>query len=543
MTLSRSNPVSVEVLRAAPQVPLKKQIDQLVTDIRQVERDNQGWLRKQADLVKLRLGVRRPTNRPWPGAANVSIPLIDGVIRRWRPGIAALVLDAEPVAFFTAQSTADYDPARTVEPFFTYLFREAMETTIPTVQLVDLIAWRGHAYTREAWKYTTRRQARIIPVAHLFPQGVQQHIQTIVKAAEDAGQQPPTPEEIVQAQVAQEYALSPSDERDIPILAQASQRILEGAEFVKITYREVVEDRPDWMALDPIDVIVPQDQDPEQADFFCISHKMTPDQLMSMEIDGHLARGKTAELMKDDPEEPEGAGMVKSGESLRRTIRDLMDKRAGTTIHRSRSSEAAFHEIWEVYCHLDLDGSGERQRCLMWYAPNSDKELGVLDYPFPFKGWPITYFPFEGAPRPIDNRGLADMLRSYQKIVNAFHNARLNAASLTLSPVILQRRTAGNMKVRAKFRPGAIINVQDPGDVQIMQKAGEGLGILSGLLQEEQVNQRLAETYVGVFDAALTNVQQSKERRTAAEVQAITNLSGNIFGLDAKIFSTSLSRS
>jgi len=48
---------------------------------------------------------------------------------------------------------------------------------------------------------------------------------------------------------------------------------------------------------------------------------------------------------------------------------------------------------------------------------------------------------------------------------------------------------------------------------------------------------------VGVFDATLTNLAQQKERRTAAEVNAIQSLSASIFGLDAKIFQVALSKS
>lgn len=134
------------------------------------------------------------------------------------------------------------------------------------------------------------------------------------------------------------------------------------------------------------------------------------------------------------------------------------------------------------------------------------------------------------------------MLRTFQKIVNAYHNARLDASQIILAPVMLRKITGGQQK-SLKVRPGAILPVQSPGDIQLLQKGAEGFNILAGLLQEEQVNQRLAETYVGVFDAAITNLQDSKERRTAAEINAIQSLSGNIFGLDAKIFQVALSRS
>lgn len=539
----RGNPISVEVIERLPadqiEGNVKAQVEKLITDIRHVDHDQIGWLRKQADLVKLRLGNRKRRTIPWAGASNISIPLIDSVIRRWRPGIAALVLDADPIAFFHAQSADDFDPARAVEPFFTWLFRASMDTTLETVRLADLIAWRGHCYTRESWDYRTRNQARIISADHLFPEG----IVTYLEQATQETQGQISPIELVAQKVSEEYDLDIEEPSEAPALLDASQKLLDGAEYVRITYRTIIHDRPGWKVIDPINVIAPQDDDPEHADFFCIIHDMSADQLRAMGIDGTLDQSRVDEALQHDPVVDNGVGSARDGHGMRQTIRDLSDRRAGLTQTRTGRRASGTHAVWEVYCNIDFEGTGERERAVLWYAPNGDIVLGLLDYPYPFEGWPITYFPFEGTKRPIDNRGLADMLRSYQKIVNAFHNARLDAAQIVLAPVLLRRQTAGNTNLSVKMRPGAVIPVQRENEITMLQKAPEGLSILQGLLQEEQVNQRLAEAYVGVFDSSLTNLQESRERRTAAEVNAIQNLSGNIFGLDAKIFSTSLSRS
>ena len=102
------------------------------------------------------------------------------------------------------------------------------------------------------------------------------------------------------------------------------------------------------------------------------------------------------------------------------------------------------------------------------------------------------------------------------------------------------RVSGGNYRKSIKWQPGSVIPVASTQDVVPLT---QNLAILNGLLQEEQTNQRLAETYVGVFDATLTNLQQRGERRTAAEVNAIQGISSNIFGLDAKIFQVALSKS
>lgn len=544
MALDRGNPLSIEVLEVAlgvdPQI-MEKQVKELVENIRAVDQDLLGWLNKQAELVKLRLGDRKPRNIPWKNASNINVPLIDGIIRRWKPGVASLVLDAEPVAFFTAQSPDDFDAARNAEEFFSYLILTYMEATYSVVQLVDLIAWRGHAYSREGWCYETTREARVVPVAHLFPQGVQQTIQAMQQGAQQQGQEPPTPEDIIMTALEQEYKLDRNDEGEGPMLLASVQKILGGKEYIKLVYRKVSTDRPDWSPIDPLNVIVPQDQDPEKAEFFCLVHHMTRDQLKAMTIDGHLPANRVQDMLDTSTTANQAAIGSKTADGARETIQDIMDRVSGqATRANARDTKIGRIPVWEVFCKLDINGDGERERCIMWYAPNTDKVLTILDFPFPFDTWPITMYPFEAAKRPIDNRGIADMLRPFQKVVSAYHNARIDAAQIVLAPVLLMRVSGGNYKKSIKWQPGSIIPV---GSTQDVLPLTQNLAILNGLLQEEQTNQRLAEAYIGTFDATLTNLQQRAERRTAAEVNAIQGISANIFGLDAKIFQVALSKS
>jgi hypothetical protein len=553
MALSRGNPISIEVLQVAQaidDVELMKQIKELILDIRATDQELIGWLQKQAELVRIRLGSRKGRNIPWKNASNINVPLIDGIIRRWRPGVASLVLDAEPVAFFTAQSPSDFEAARSAEKFFTYLVLTYMESTYPVIQLVDLVAWRGHAYTREGWKYETSREARVVPIAHLFPNGLTQTVQQMQQQAARTQQDPPTAEDIVMTALESEYQLDRQDEREGPMLLAAVTRILAGQEYIKLVYRKVAIDRPDWAPIDPLNVIVPQNQNPEKADFFCQIHHMTRDQLKAMAIDGHLPAGRVDKLLKGISGDSEAAAGVPTTDGMRDRIQDIMDRVAGRSRRaNTRQGKIGKIIIWEIFARLDINGDGERERCIVWYAPGGKSDgsdpiegqvLAVLDYPYPFDTWPITLYPFEAAARPIDNRGIADMLRPLQKVVTAFHNARIDASQIVLAPVLLMRVSGGNYRKSIKWQPGSVIPVASTQDILPLT---QNLAILAGLLQEEQVNQRLAETYVGVFDATLTNLQQRGERRTAAEVNAIQGISSNIFGLDAKIFQVALSKS
>jgi hypothetical protein len=542
MPITRRNPLDVSVISAV-QSPeeVRDQINDLVRRIRQVDTDMVGWLQRQAELIKLRKGNRQTKKSvPWRNSSNISVPLTDGIIRRWKPLIASLVLDADPIAFMRAREAGDTENARLAEKWLTYLFVDEMETTMPAVQLADTIAWHGHAYTRESWDYRTIRQVRVITVEKVFKPSLQEFLQGAQLKAQ-AEKEDFSPEDSVMTQLELEYDLDRDDQQEGPALLQMTQQILKGDPYIKLAQRKVIKDAPRWEMISPLFTIVPQDQDPEDAEFFTIIHMKTEDELRAMGIDGHLPRDRVEAMISQGSKSGTANNTGATSDSQRDIIQDLLDSKAGNTRRHSERATGRF-PVWEVYCRLNLTGKegAERQRVVLWYSPQHDRAIALNDYVFPFDTWPITYYPFEAAKRPIDNAGISEKVKTMQKLVNAYHNMRIDAGQLMLSPVLKVRVTGGNMKKNFKVHPGAMLPVQSPGDVEPLM---QDLRILTALTQEEQSNQRLAETYIGVFDATLTNISQSRERRTAAEVNAIQGLSANIFGLDSKIFQVSFSKS
>ena len=538
----RINPISVEVLSVLTDEEMSEHVDKeiknLIQKVERLDRDMVGWLTRQEKLTRLRMGVRTARKGPWKGSSNVSVPLTDGLIRRWRPAIASLILDPDNVASFKAQEPGDVDAARIAEQVFTWLFRVDMDTTHPLIDLITNIAWRGHAYTRIGWDYRTEREARVILVDHLFPNGLEADIQALQQQEMQEEGNVPDPHDIVVETIMDEYDLD--QQRDEEAVMEAADKILAGAKAVKIVYRKVLHDRPAWQSIDPINVIVPQDQDPETAEIFTMVHRLDEDTIRSMGTDGILLPGRTAAFLEKASNNKSELEDTESGNGVREQIRHTMNRRANSDM-TDTGADVGRLLLWEIYARVDINGDGEREKVVVWYAPKQKMVLSISDYVYPFDSWPVVYFPFEAARRPIDNRGVADLVKSFQQIANGFHNARIDAAQIMLAPVLQYRALGGEDFAKSvEWRPGALIPVQQIGDLAPIP---QDLRILSALLVEEQAQQRLAETYVGVFDATLTQMGSSSERRTATEVSAIQSLSGSIFGLDARIFQESFGRS
>lgn len=544
MPLERNNPISIQVLGSLSTPDRQEAIDELIGRIEAADEASTDWLDKQRKLIKLRFGPRDKRKVPWEGAHNISVPLTDSIARRFLPGIAALFLDSNPVAFFSSPDPADFQVGRQAEPFFHWMTREQMQMDPEVIRLVALYRDRGHAYAREGWNYKTQRFTRIVRAEELFPTG----IQNFIEQAQAAHQQTnPTgqfiPADAVIQVLEREYQLSIDDEFEAQQLADAAQGLLAGRPYMRLTFQSVAKDQADWRGLDPINVIVDQDSpNVEDADFFVTLHRMTPDSIQRRVRDGIFEPVAAAEVVeyirnvKDDAQTTTDS----PGDTLRQQITDLLDRRSGNR-QRSAQDITTRSRVWQIFAKLDLDGDGVTERYVIWYHPGSKTVLAWTDYPFPFDQWPITLFKFEEhADRPIDSRGIPELLFDLQKLVNAQHNARLDAGQILLSPAMQVRNSAVSMEQLVKWRPGAIYPVTQVGDIAPI---AHDLRLLGELLREEQVTQRLAESYIGTFDATINQLQQSTERRTAAEVNAITQLASNVFGLDARMFQFNMGRS
>jgi hypothetical protein len=537
MAIPRTNPVGIDAVGVIDPRPFKDEIDKIVQLVNDADDANRGWLDKQAKLTKLRFGTRKKRNIPWRGASNLTVPIIDKTIRRWRPPIASLVLDAEPVAIFTPQEAGDFDPARSVEPFFTWMFREQMRTKRDVVHLVDTLAQRGHAYSKEGWEYRTQRKSRVVPSAHIVPEGIQ-------NLAQAAAQNGTTPLQVIMQRVAQQYAVPIQTPQGQAAVFQVATAILQGRDFGRLVLPDLVDDRPGWKALDPINVITVIDQNPQQADFFCVVHRMGLQDLTSRARDGFFIPETVAKLIKDirdnnvkmRPEET-------PADDIREVIRRIRDRQANIETDTGKNTKMGDVIIWELFAHLDINGDGIDERVVIWYAPSTDAVLQLYEYPMPFDRWPITPYEFNvDSERIIDNRGIPEMVMAFQKIASAMYNARIDASTILLAPAFKVRVTGGNYQKSVNWRPGGTIPVTHPDD---LQPVVHDLRILGALLQEQQVGAALGEDYVGTFDATIGRLQDQNapERRTATEVNAVQNVAASTFGLDAKLFTEALSDS
>lgn len=558
--LTRPNPLSLQTLGHLDAPELDKQMDKLHDKIVSGSSARSGWLQKQEKLLRQRKGVRKTKQFPWPGANNHSWPLTDGIIRRWKPGMVALIIGSDPVAYFLPQNVNAVKAAPIAQDYYHWRFHDMANVKLTAMELVDAIAQYGTAYTRQGWEYRTKKQVRIINVKNLFPQGVDAAVQAANQqiqamqmqfqqalvsgqaTPEDAQQIPPPTNALalVQETLEDEYVISAEDPLDHPSVVEATQAIVNGAQQVRLVYQTVIQDRPCWAALNPMDVIVPaRMNDMEMAEFIAINHRLDRDQLQSMAVDGFLDPNKTAEVIEKMESKGQHEYESSSWEeySYYSNIQRVKDTADGIDSAVAIDQDGCTN-VWEIYALQDL-GARIREKVVIWYHPESKTVLARFPYPYPFDEWPIVRFQFEHlSNRPYESRGVTELAAVFQATTNKMHNARLDAVQITLAPVFQMRTPAGEVNRNIKFMPGTIIPVQAVGDIQPLQMDTKPI---IQLMQEENLTKGLAEQYIGIFDPSVL-AQNASDRRTATEVEAVTSQTQAVFGQDASLIQDSMQK-
>lgn len=553
--IERPNPLNVMVMDGlSPAAQFKDYIKDIHERVVEDHQARESWVEKQEKLLRQRKGVRKDKIFPWPGANNHNWPLTDAIIRRWKPGMVALVLGSDPVAYFHPNNPSAVAKAPIAQAYYNWRFTHMANYKETCMELADYVAQYGLGYTRQGWEYKTRKSCRIINVDKLFPGGFEAAYQQYnaayqqqvaqLQAATQQGQVDPAqlqqippkkgPVEFVQSTLMDQYMMSNETPLEGPQIEEATKAIINGVKQVRVYYQVITADRPAWKAISPFDLVVPpRTQTIADADRLCMNHRLSADDLMKLAVDGHLELAPVLEVIKRIEQRKDAAKEEGAWENFGyyQNINDVKDRADG--LDTTASLEEGVANIWELYCKIDINNDQIKEKVVVWYHPDSKTVMAMYPYPYPFEEWPIARFQFEHlSNRPYESRGVAELAAPFQANVNKLHNARLDAVQITLSPMFQMRATAGEVGRNIKFMPGAIVPVQNMGDIAPIPVDTKPV---IQLMQEENYTKGMAEQYIGIFDPSVM-AQNAVERRTATEVEAVMQQTQAVFGQDAALF-------
>jgi len=517
----RENPFSYDVLG---EIRLGKDptaeiayVGAMVNGILKSDKDRSGVLENWKELTKLRYGIRKEKTFPWKNASNLSIPLIDSAIRKYKPALARLFVEADPIVEFVGEDPEAVIQERLAELTYNWLFKTEMDTLEPLAYLLDIMSHKGQAYAQVNWDYQSEYEVRVIPVQQVFK-----------------GKIPQDPNEIVRI-LTQEYDLNPLEPATARGLMETIRGIMSGRPFVKIAYRTVSVDRPSLVERDPVQIILPpRCANYRQAENLTVQHVVSMRTIQRMENDKLLQPGSVQRI---------GRFLAyRNAEAYNKITGDISTSRS--LEHEKRVADER-ERIWgledednillyENYHWYDFNEDGLPERVVSYIHPSSRTKLCTHAYAFNFRRWPFVKFDFEKTTRRVYSpRGISGLIRDMQRELNHQHNSRLDNMTLRNAPVYQVPSLAGFKAKNFRCIPGTVL--QMPGGAQITPIMQDRSSVPEQV-QEEQLLRGIAEGYVGIFDMTLTNPQAMSKARTATEINAAMQYSAATATLDAILF-------
>ena len=483
----RGNPVGIEVLGGLDHSQFEEDLSRLGRRVKVDDEDKvrMEWKRTSKEVRELIDGDDKRKQKPWADASETSVPLLKKLLRRWKPSIYNLVAMADPLCSFHAGTPDAADLVPTHEQFFSWLVLRYMDGTLDDLQIMleHTGGDRGMGYLLCEWDYRTELETRVIVSKNLFPQGLDPETD---------------PADVAQA-IAQLYELGEEHREQ---LFQVAQQLIAGAPYAVVTYQNIVADKPRITSPDPLDVIVPANSEAcHEADYVAIRYRLNENDLRKGVADGRFDESAVAALLEKRPATGTEDTHVTGEEE---PVNQADDPR---------------FTVYRVYCHLDYNGDGIKERCVMWRSFDKDITLALFPYPFSFRYWPIFRFDFEKvSKKPYRSRGIGHLLLEQQKQLNKQVRARADAIDIQLAPVFQQRVTGGNIARSIKWGPGKVIPVQEVGDFAPVQT--NPMNLVQYLQAEGEISNS-AEQTIGSTINDLQATGRRLERRSATEVQTV----------------------
>ena len=527
--MQRDFPLSLQVLGELNWDGFEEDFKLLTDRITLDDQARAEWVAECGEIDQQLAGKDTRVNKPWPHAADLSIPLTKKLLRRWTPVLYNLVALADPISHFKTSKAEAAFKAPTAEAFFTWLVRDHMDGALKEIRyLINDIGSKGIGYLGVSWDYKTEPESRVVIVQNVWPQG------------------PPTDVNQVVRDLVETYEIRRLGPEVLKHLTEVARLIIRGAQYVKIGFERVIADKPKITRHHPFDVVVPADSgSSEEADYVCLMHDFTASQLRTMAKNGILNPQAVEELIERTGEDNKGVR-----EDTNRPRRGRFENTNGDEEHRSRQQDAGVQttigdkpiRIHQVFCLLDNNGDGISERCVLWYAPlgGENKRLALHDFPFSFRYWPVFRFDYEDVDRrPYLSRGAGHHLKDIQDQYNKQYRATSDAIDIQLAPTFQRRVTSKFVPRSFKWGPGAVMDVQRIGDIAPIEKSPFNL---HQYLQDRGELKMFAEEMIGTVDSALAATGKNLERRTAFEVQQVAGQIEAIQGMDSAIFQSTMGK-
>jgi len=504
----------------------------------------QPWLAEKRKYYERRYATSDnlgQVNFPWTNASALTVPMEDWHVEEMKAPIANVVFGGPRVYNMRPRNAAAVSNASASN----LAMQDMLMNRMPDYEMqlfygTDSWAQHGLVVWKVYYHYETRQTTETVRKSDL-PQSlrsfsVQANITEEKQAiANQVGVTLITIEQFreqfdqIKARVMQEYDLHDDDEIDKVAIRQMMDFLSKPKQArVAIKRRAVVWDSPRQISVEIENIGVPQGtRSIETA--LRVSHKLFfhESDLRQRARDNSWYPDQTAEVIKLGPR-PRIEAQASEMAMARR-------ERSHTQTNVIRDNE--LFELWEIYCHWDIDGDGLDERCVLTVEPESGIVVKAIELPFDHGEWPFSAAFLEATdPSYFSSRGVPEKISDLARHVTALARTEMNNLAIEGSRSFTRVIGAG-IPDELEWAPGLVIDVQQQGDFAPLDIRPTAL-----------VHEQPMRNYMALAERVVTGSRSPSidspepERRTATQVNASSGREQNTLGVRARLFQTAQRR-
>ncbi len=473
------------------------------------DNDRQNWKNKMVTATNQRLGIKRVTNRPYPGAPNIPLPETDKLIKKSVPSLVLSAWAPKKMALVNVEDGVPVTPqlkekAKRAELGLNMLLRKKMDLFEKLYRAADFAKQYGHCVARIYEDFKTRIVHKVIDLDD-YPKEIIDQLRAMTK------------EEKMNF-VAQRFKLDLEDGDERGIAENIIKQFNSGEKVIEFDIERVTS-LPNVDFPLPTKIIVPN-----YATDINSSPRVTYEYFLTRdELEYEMEKGR---FIKKDLDSVEFSSIQTSDE-------DVVEKqKARNEGIASESARGELYRIHEVLCWYKPKKSELARRWVFTFlADVADAEEALLqdmEFPYEFEGWNLEKYDNEiKDPRYYDSRGLPEQIRAIQEMMERSINNMLIRDEMNNTPMWEVLDNSEIMDSHIRFVPGSKIPVSAIGTEIKRLNEPNTVDVSSERIM--QVLKAFAEEYVPSTDQLFRNATNVGGGKTLGEIrEGIRQASGPI---------------
>ena len=474
----------------------------LVEVMAKVERDDDdrlNWKNKAIIANNQRLGIKRYSEYPYPGAPDIPLPETDKIIKKQVPTLVMSAWAPKELCLVAvkkgyAENKEWEAKAKRAQLAMNDLLRSRRMNWFEKLwRAADYAKTYGHCLFRTREEFCSRLVKKVIDLDDYDPDIVKQ-----LKSGK---------KEELRGFIADRYMLNLDDEDDLKAIDDAIEQLKSGETVIELLYEDV-ESYPQVDVPPPTKVIVPPSTTALKNALRITYEYFLPRHALEAQMSAKIFRKKDLDSL----------GLTHGDDDI---VEVQKNRSAGVEDSTSQSELYKIRETLTWYREKDTERWG---RWVFTYLADcgSPEEALLQDIEFPYEfsedDWNYDRFDNElKDERHYDSRGVPEEIRAYQEIMERSINNMLIRDEMVNTPMWEVLNTSDLLDSHIRFVPGAKLPVKSIGS-EIAPIGSQSLPDMAST-QIMQVIKAFVEEYQSSDDYLFKNATNSGGGKTLGEVQ------------------------